>query len=184
MKPGYLLPYVLSRLHVRCLTGFSSQAFLACAMLCGCAPTRSPEASGRLIARLSEAATADRANALDTEVGPITQGDYMLLADKADQVADDLTNGRYVPDSRIAEALFVPPKIMPLKTSAELIAKLEAARELDQRGWCDYTWRQPAAGLDFLVQERKATRAIHKLRTQPVVSWIEIADALVVPPYP
>lgn len=120
---------------------------------------------------------------MDPEVGPVASGDYSIRADHAAQVMDDLEHGAYVSQSRIEAALFVPPRTLSPAQRARLIDELKYAREMDNRGWWDWT-RDPVIAQDFAVQEKKADRAIKDLETNQQISWSEIDEGLQVPLYP
>jgi hypothetical protein len=165
--------------------GIASVLFFA-ASLSACAPTESnaPEMqSERTLERLQAAREIDLSNAKDPEVGPVASGDYSIRADKAAQVMNDLEHGLYVSQSQIDDALFVPPKSISLADRAALIRELKDARDLDHRGWWDWT-RDPVIAQDFSVQEKKANRAIRHLETEQQISWSEIDEGLKVPRYP
>jgi hypothetical protein len=164
---------------------------LACALcfaasLSACAQTESNASnarSERTLQRLQAAREIDLGNAIDPEVGPAASGDYSLRADRAGQVMDDLEHGRYVSQSQIRDAMFVPPKSLSLAQRTQLIDELRYAGYLDDRGWWDWT-RDPVIAQDFSVQKKKANRAIRDLETDQQVSWSEIDEGLQVPRYP
>jgi len=166
-------------------------AALACALcfatsLSACAPNESKVAQAqgeRTLERLQAAREIDLNNARDPEVGPAASGDYSLRADKAEQVMDDLEHGKYVSQSQIDNAMFVPPKSLSLAQRSQLINELKYARSLDNRGWWDWT-RDPVIAQNFSVQEKKADRAIRDLETDQQISWSEIDEGLAVPRYP
>jgi hypothetical protein len=163
-----------------------ASALCFAASLSACAPTESNVAnaqSERTLQRLQAAREIDLSNAKDPEVGPAASGDYALRADKAGQVMDDLEHGQYVSQSRIDEATFVPPKSLSPADKAQLIRELKDARNLDDRGWWDWT-RDPVIAQDFSVQKKKADRAIRDLETDQQISWSEIDEGLAVPRYP
>jgi len=166
-------------------------AALACALcfatsLSACAPNESKVAQAqgeRTLERLQAAREIDLNNARDPEVGPAASGDYSLRADKAEQVMDDLEHGKYVSQSQIDNAMFVPPRSLSVAQRTQLINELKYARSLDNRGWWDWT-RDPVIAQDFAVQEKKANRAITDLEANQQVSWSEISEGLAVPQYP
>jgi hypothetical protein len=96
---------------------------------------------------------------------------------------NDLEHGQHVSQSRIADALFVPPRSISSAQRAKLVHELQQARNMDERGWWDWT-RDPVIAQDFSVQEKKATRAIRDLETRNEISWSEIDEGLTVPQYP
>jgi hypothetical protein len=168
------------------LTALITSAVCIAGSLVACAPTESNVSnarSERTLERLQAAREIDLSNAIDPEAGPAASGDYSLRADRAAQVMDDLEHGRYVSQSQIDDATFVPPKSLSLAQRTQLINELKYARSLDDLGWWDWT-RDPVIAQDFSVQEKKATRAIRHLETDERVSWSEIDEGLEVPRYP
>jgi len=113
----------------------------------------------------------------------MASGSYSMQAEKADRVMNDLEHGQYVSQAQIDDALFVPPKSLSPAQRARLVDELKKARDLDNRGWWDWT-RDPVIAQDFSVQEKKANRAITDLETNQQVSWSEISEGLAVPQYP
>jgi len=162
-------------------------AVVVAAFFSACAQTESnamsPAQYDRTLQKLSAAQESDLSNARDPEIGPVASGDYSIRADKAAQVIDDLEHGRSVTQSRIDEALFVPPKALSTAQRARLIDELKYAKYMDNSGWWDWT-RDPVIAQDFAVQEKKADRAIRDLETSQQVSWQEIDEGLQVPRYP
>jgi hypothetical protein len=169
------------------IAGAIVSAVVFVASLSACAPTESNAVSTaqyeQTLQRLAAARESDLSNARDVEVGPVASGDYSIRADKAAQVMDDLEHGQYVSQSRIKDALFVPPKTLSEAQRARLIDELRYARDLDNAGWWDWT-RDPVIAQDFAVQEKKADRAIRDLETNQQTSWSEIDEGLQVPRYP
>src|ERR1700756_3900501 len=81
--------------------------------LSACAPIESNSSnaqSEQTLQRLQAAREIDLSNARDPSVGAAASGDYLVRADKAAQIMYDIEHGRYVSQSRIDDALFVPPK--------------------------------------------------------------------------
>jgi hypothetical protein len=142
-----------------------------------------PDTRTQLIERLRAAEELDKSRALDVSLGPVASGDYGLRADRAHDVADKLEHGVAVSPEEISAALFVPPRSLTETERAQLVRKLEQAKELDQRGWWDWTW-DPVIAQNFQVQERKANRVIKDLETNQPVSWADIDEAMHVPYYP
>jgi hypothetical protein len=169
------------------IAGAIASAVVFAASLSACAPTESNAVSTaqyeQTLQRLAAARESDLSNARDVEVGPVASGDYSIRADKAAQIMDDLEHGQYVSQSRINDALFVPPKTLSEAQRARLIDELRYARDLDNAGWWDWT-RDPVIAQDFAVQEKKADRAIRDLETNQQTSWSEIDEGLQVPRYP
>lgn len=167
------------------IAGTAASALVFAASLSACAPTESNVSnaqSEQTLQRLQAARETDLSNAKDLEVGPVASGDYSVRADKAEQVTYDLEHGQYVSQAKIDAALFVPPKSLSSAQKAELIGELTDARNLDNRGWWDWT-RDPVIAQDFSVQEKKANRAIRDLETNQQISWSEIHDGLELPRY-
>ena len=169
------------------ITGMITSALVFAASLSACAPTQSNAVSTaqyqQTLQRLAAARESDLSNARDPEVGPVASGDYGVRADRAADVMDELEHGQYVSQSRISEALFVPPKTLSDGERAQIIDQLKYARYLDNAGWWDWT-RDPVIAQDFAVQEKKADRAIKDLETNQQASWSEIDEGLHVPRYP
>ena len=134
----------------------------------------------QLIQRLRAAEELDRSRALDVSIGPVASGDYGLRADRAHDVADQLAHGVRVSPEEISEALFVPPVSLTETQRAELVRRLEQARQHDEQGWWDWT-RDPVIAQNFQVQARKAKRVIRDLETNQPVSWADIDEAMYVP---
>jgi len=137
----------------------------------------------QLIQRLRAAEALDKSRALDVSLGPVASGDYGLRADRAHDVADKLEHGVAVSPEEISDALFVPPTSLSETQRAQLVRELEQAKELDQRGWWDWTW-DPVIAQNFQVHEKKANRVIRDLETNQPVSWADIDEAMHVPYYP
>ncbi len=158
--------------------------FLA-ASLSECAPTESNLSNAQreqAIQRLQAARELDLGNAIDPAVGPAASGDYSIRADRAEQGMNELEHGRDVSEAQIDEASFVPPKSLSPADRAELIRELQQAKNLDDRGWWDWT-RDPIIAQDFSVQEKKASRAIKDLETDQQLSRSEIDEGFEVHQY-
>ena len=134
----------------------------------------------QLIQQLRAAKELDLSNAHDVSVGPVAAGDFMLRADRADDVISDLEHGFPVPRAEVNDALFVPPKSLSEKQRADLLQELQQAKWRDNRGWWDWT-RDPVIAQNFSVQEKKADRVIRELKTDQPVSWHDIQEAMEVP---
>ena len=169
------------------IAGTIASALVFAVSLSACAPTESNANSTvqneQTLQRLAAARETDLSNAKDPEVGPVASGDYGVRADEAADVMDELEHGQSVSQSRINDALFVPPKTLSEAQRARLIDELKYARNLDNAGWWDWT-RDPVIAQDFAVQEKKADRAIKDLETNQQISWSEIDEGLQVPRYP
>jgi hypothetical protein len=134
----------------------------------------------QLIERLRAARQLDRSRAYDVSVGPVAAGDYMLRADRAQDVIDKIQHGERVSQAEIEDALLVPPKSLSETERAQLVRQLEHSWELDQRGYWDWT-RDPVIAQNFQVQGKKAERVIRDLETAQPVSWSDIEEAMHVP---
>jgi len=132
------------------------------------------------IQQLRAAKELDLTSAHDLSVGPVAAGDYMLRADRAEDVISDLEHGVRVPRAEVREALFVPPKSLSETQRAELVKELQQAKWRDNRGWWDWT-RDPVIAQNFSVQEKKVDRVISELKTDQPVSWHDIQEAMHVP---
>ena len=106
-----------------------------------------------------------------------------MRADRAQDVIDKIEHGERVSRAEITDALFVPPKSLSEAERAQLVQRLEQSRDLDERGWWDWT-RDPVIAQNFQVQERKADRVIRDLETDQPVSWSDIDEAMHVPANP
>jgi hypothetical protein len=171
--------------YLRLAGNFAIAVFFA-ASLSACAPAESNVSAAQsegTLQRLQAAREIDLRDARDPAVGPVASGDYSLRADNAEQIMIELEHGQDVSQSRINDALFVPPKSISPEQRARLVDELKAARAMDNRGWWDWT-RDPVIAQDFSVQEIKANRAIKDLETNQQVSWSEIDEGLRVPRYP
>jgi hypothetical protein len=168
------------------IAGSLASAVFLMASLSACAPAESSVSAlhnQRILQRLQAARAVDLRNARDLDVGPVASGDYSHRADNAEQVMTEIEHGKYVFQSRIDAALFVPPRSLSLEQRARLVDELKEARAMDDRGWWEWT-RDPIIAQDFSVQEIKANRAIKDLETNQQVSWSEIDEGLRVPRYP
>jgi hypothetical protein len=169
-----------SRWHLTIVAG----AFLLVPHTSSCATTESnmpAQSPTQLIQQLRAAKELDLSNAYDLSVGPVAAGDYMLRADRANDVISDLEHGVRVPRAEVRDALFVPPKSFSETQRAELVKELQQAKWRDNRGWWDWT-RDPVIAQNFSVQEKKADRVINELETDQPVSWHDIQEAMQVPP--
>ena len=170
---------------LRLAATIASALFFA-ASLTACATTESNVSSAQseqAIQRLQAARELDLGSAIDPAVGPAASGDYSIRADHAEQVINDLEHGQDVSEAQIDDASFVPPKSLSPAQRGDLIRELQQAKNLDDRGWWDWT-RDPIIAQDFSVQEKKASRAIKDLESGQQLSWSEIDEGLEVPQYP
>jgi hypothetical protein len=163
-------------------------ALMLALLIPACAPVSSPSTVSRsprstLVLQLEQARELDKSNAMDPHIGPIASGDYSVQADKAETAIFKIEQGAEVSHKELADALFVPPKSLSEAQRDDLIHRLRHARQLDDRGWRDWT-RDAAIAQDFTVQEKKADWVISGLERGEPVSWLDINDALSVPAYP
>jgi hypothetical protein len=154
-------------------------------MLTSCATrtsNASPARRSQLIEQLQEARETDLSNALDTSLGPVAAGDYMIQAGKARTAISQLRAGAPVSETEVSEALFVPPRHLSLAERQQLIAQLEASKQLDQARWREHLggW-DPILTEDCAVQEKRAQQSIDALETDRPISWQEINEAMTVP---
>lgn len=135
-----------------------------------------------LIEQLQEARRTDLSDAMDPGLGPAAQGDYMMRAEKAQTVIDDLSGHTNVPDSEISDALFVPPEHISPTERALLIKQLEHAKTLDDQIYRNHLggW-DPTLTEDCNVQGMRVDRVVKKLEAERPVSWSEIDQAMWVP---
>ena len=142
-----------------------------------------PQERVQAIEQLQQARQTDLEDAKDISLGPVTEGDYLAQADKADSAIRDLKEHSDVPRSEVSDALFVPPKHISPEMRSQLVDKLEKARALDDEKWRNNLGSEDENWLTLLcdIQARKATRVIKKLETREPVSWFEINDAMSTP---
>jgi hypothetical protein len=142
-----------------------------------------PQQRMQVVVQLEQARQTDLDYAKDISLGPVAEGDYLAQADKADSVIQQLNRQSDVPQSEVADALFVPPKHLSPEMRAQLVDKLKQARALDDEKWHNNLGSEDEAWLTLLcdIQARRATRVIGKLETGERVSWLEISDAMTTP---
>lgn len=158
---------------------------LALCTLTSCASRASkasPAQRSQVIKQLQGARETDLSNALDTSLGPVAAGDYMIQADKARTAISELSAGAPVSETELSEALFVPPRHLSPAERQRLIAQLEASKELDQARWREHLggW-DPILTEDCVVQEKRAQHSIEALEADQPVSWQEVNQAMTVP---
>lgn len=151
--------------------------------LSSCAASLTPQERAQAIEQLQQARQTDLADAMDTSLGPIAQGDYVAQADKADSAIRALNQHSDVPQSEVSDALFVPPKHLSPEMRARLVERLKQARALDDEKWHNNLGSEDEAWLTLLcdIQARRATRVIKKLETGEPASWSEINEAMTTP---
>jgi hypothetical protein len=136
-----------------------------------------------LIEQLQRAKQADQEIAMDTSLGPVAQGDYLVQAEKADTAIKDLREHSDVLKTEVSDALFVPPRQITPEMKAQLLEKLAQAKALDDQKWRNNLGSEDENWLTLLcdIQARRATRVIKKLERAEPVSWVEINDAMTTP---
>jgi hypothetical protein len=162
--------------------------WFAVVALCGltsCATASSntsPAQQSQLIEQLQEARRTDLNDAMDTGLGPVAAGDYMIQAQKAQTAISALSAGTRVSKSEVSDALFVPPKHLSPAEREQLIAQLEAAKKLDDARYREHLggW-DPILTEDYTMQAMRAQQAIKDLETDQPISWQEIDKAMNVP---
>ena len=121
------------------IVGITASAFLFFAVsLSACAPTESNVSytqSEQTLQRLQEAREIDLSKAKGS--GGRAGRVWRLFAPRRrlNRSCTTLEHGQYVSQSRIDDALFVPPKSLSPEQRARLIDELTYARNLDNRGW-------------------------------------------------
>jgi hypothetical protein len=83
----------------------------------------------QLIHGLETAKGLDWANALDPNVAPVTQEDFLDQMNKADRAIKELTHGFEVPQSEIEDVLWSPPKSISLELRFQLIRQFKMLSE-------------------------------------------------------
>jgi hypothetical protein len=175
-------------------------AFFPLLGLCGCAQqalttrttaTLSPRQKSQLVELLETAKTADQNGEMDPHVTPMTRDDFIDQKLKVDRVIRELTHGFEVPESEVADSLWVPPKSITDESRTQLIRQLQIAKKEDdhneQEMMNDYVWGDSIAPLDtvtFDQQMKLVDSVIEDLEIGEPVSWSTIREALYVPPSP
>jgi hypothetical protein len=149
----------------------------------------SPDQRSELIERLQAAKKLDWRYAVDPNVAPVTEEDFLDQMNSADRVVKELTYGFEVPQQEIADALWVPPKSVTSGERDRLIRRLQEARRDDdhneQEMLNDSAWTDSAAPVDtvtFDQQEELVDCVIKDLEIGEGVHWSTIKGALYVPP--
>jgi hypothetical protein len=142
-----------------------------------------PQERVGVIEQLQRAKEADIEIAMDTSIGPVAQGDYLIQAQKADIAIKDLKKHSDVPKAEVSDALFTPPRQITPEMRSQLVKQLEQAKELDDQKWRNNLGSEDENWLTLLcdIQARRATRVIKKLNGYQPVSWVEINDAMTTP---
>jgi hypothetical protein len=144
-----------------------------------------------LIERLEVAKRTDWNDALDPKVGPGNEDDFLDQMNKADRVIKELSHGFDVPQRKITDALWVPPKSITTRERDRLIRQLQEARQEDdhneQRMLNLSAWTDSVAPVDtikFDEQKRLVDRVVKDLEIGEYVHWSTIKEALYVPTSP
>lgn len=168
--------------------------------LCACAqtianappfPPLSPQEKSDLIERLEVAKGTDWNDAMDPNVAPVTEDDFLEQMNKADRVIKELTHGFEVPRQKIADALWIPPKSITAQEQDRLLRQLQEARREDdhneQRMLNLAAWTDSVAPVDTMKFDRQkelVDRVVKDLEIGEGVRWSTIEEALYVPPSP
>jgi hypothetical protein len=144
-----------------------------------------------LVEELESAKQQDWNSALDPDVAPSEEGDFLDQMNKADRAIKELTHGFQVPQAEIDEALVIPPKSLSSKKRLQLIRQLSDAVQQDDRNeqamLNDLAWSDsvaPADTIRFDQQKALAESVIKDLEIGEDVHWSTIREALVVPQSP
>jgi hypothetical protein len=177
-----------------CAISFSALALCGCAQTISSSPPSPPlsqRAKADLIERLEVAKKTDWTDALDPSVGPTAEADFLLQMNKADRAIKELTHGFDVSPSKLADALWIPPKSITEGERGRLIAELDEAKREDnhneQRMLNVTAWSDSVAPVDtikFDDQMQLVDRVVKDLEIGEDVHWSTIEEALYVPPSP
>src|SRR5690348_1441123 len=144
-----------------------------------------------LVEQLQSARQQDWSSALDPNVAPSEEEDFLDQMNKADRAIKELSHGFEVPQSEIDEGLMVPPKSLSPKRRLQLIRQLQNAEQQDDRNeqsmLNDLAWSDSAAPMDtYTFDEHRALAesVIKDLEIGQDVHWSTIKEALVVPKSP
>ena len=154
--------------------------------------TAGPSQGLGLIDQLASAKQADWQYALDPNVAPVTESDFLDQMNKADRVIKLIAHGVEVPRQEIAEALWVPPTSITSEERERLIRQLQqAGREDDhneQEMLNDSAWVTSDGGgaplhtVTFDQQKLLVDSVVQNLEIGEAVHWPTIKEALYVPP--
>jgi len=152
------------------------------------APDQGPE----LIDQLASAKQLDWRYALDPNVAPVTEIDFLDQMNKADRVISLITHGFEVPQQETVEALWVPPASITSEERRRLIQQLQEARREDdhneQKMLNDSAWITSDGGgapidtVTFDQQKLLVDSVVQDLVIGEIVHWPTIKEALYVPP--
>lgn len=151
----------------------------------------SPQQTSDLIQRLNSAKKADWDAALDPSVSPVREETFLNQMNKADRASKELSHGFSVPQSKINDALWAPPRHISPEERAQLIRQLKMARQQDDQNeqamLNDLAWSRSAAPADTVIfDERKqeVDAVVKDLEIGAPVHWTAIKEAMVVPAIP
>jgi hypothetical protein len=151
----------------------------------------SAQQTSDLIQRLNAAKKADWDAALDPSVSPVREETFLNQMNKADRTSKELSHGFSVPQSKIDDALWAPPKHISPEERAHLIRQLKLARRQDDQNeqtmLNDLAWSRSAAPTDTVIfDERKqeVDAVVKNLEIGAPVHWTAIKEAMVVPAIP
>jgi hypothetical protein len=154
-------------------------------------PVTTTKNKAALVEELKSAKQQDWSSALDPQVAPSEEEDFLDQMNKADRAIKELTHGFEVPQSEIDDALLVPPKSLSLQKRLQLIRQLQDAAQQDERNeqamLNDLAWSDSVAPMDtytFDQQKALAEGVIKDLEIGEDVHWSTIKEALVVPQSP
>lgn len=140
-----------------------------------------------LIAKLEAAKKADWKAAMDPTVAPVRQETFLNQMNKADRAIKELNHGFTVSQSKIDDALWMPPEHITAAERAHLIEQLEQARKQDDRNeqqmLNDLAWtnsREPADTEIFDQRKAQVDSVVKNLEIGTPVHWSDIKQALVV----
>ena len=149
------------------------------------ATAQAPQAD--LIGKLEAAKKADWNAALDPTISPVRQETFLNQMNKADRAIREINHGFPVSQSKMNDALWMPPEHITPVERANLIQKLKQAREQDDRNeqhmLNDLAWtdsREPANTEIFDQRKAQVDSVVKNLEIGAPVHWTDIEQALVV----
>lgn len=172
------------------LTILQNFAAIASLAIPGCAvapdaTTVSPSSpqTAQLIHELDAARQTDRNASRDPSVSLARRATFLNQMNKAVRASDELSQGIAVPQNKIDDALWSPPRHLSPVWRAQLIQELEAARQQDEQNE-QYMLNWASAGVldtgKFDTREQEVDAVIRNLETGAPVQWYEVRQALVV----
>jgi hypothetical protein len=146
----------------------------------------------QLLDQLASAKQQDWQYSLDPSVAPARKDDFLDQMNKADRAIALITHGFKVPDQELANALWIPPKVITLDEREKLIQDLQSAKLVDdhnEQAMFKYSeWSMSDGGgapidtVTFDDQMQLVDSIIKDLEIGEVVPWSTIREALSVPP--